>query len=66
MNLYLVEKQKSLLNLDSTPDIKVSGSFREYYEVLNKRLKHLHNFLLNFQIQEVSYDKQRKGIFPVQ
>ena len=25
-------KPRSLLNLDSTPDIKVSGSFREYYD----------------------------------
>ena len=34
-----------ILNLDSTPDIKVSGSFKEYNELLNKRLKYLHNLL---------------------
>ena len=33
MNSYLVENQESLLNLESTPDIKVSGTFREYYEL---------------------------------
>ena len=29
-------KPKSLFNLESTPDIKVSGTFKEYYELLNK------------------------------
>ena len=40
-------KQRSPLNLDSLPDIKVSGTFKEYYELLNKRLKYLHDILLN-------------------
>ena len=31
-------KPRPLLNLDSNPDIKVSGTFKEYYELLNKRL----------------------------
>ena len=35
-------KPRSLLNLDSTPDIKVSGTFKEYYVLLNKRLKYMH------------------------
>ena len=29
-------KPRPLLNLDPIPDIKVSGIFREYYELLNK------------------------------
>ena len=37
-------KPKPLLNLDSIPDIKVSGTFREYYESL-KKLKYLHDIL---------------------
>ena len=40
-------KPMSLLNFNSIPDIKVTGSFREYYDLLNKRLKYLHNLLLN-------------------
>ena len=43
--LIFGRKPRSLLSLDSTPDIKVSGTFREYYELLNKRLKYLHNLL---------------------
>ena len=42
-------KPRPLLNLDWNPDIKVSGTFREYYELLNKRLKYLHDILLNFK-----------------
>ena len=42
-------KPMPLLNLDSNPDIKLSGTFREYYELLNKRLKYLHDILLNFK-----------------
>ena len=39
-------KPRSLLNLDSTPD-----------ESLNKRLKYMHNLLLNFKSKEICYDK---------
>ena len=42
-------KPRPLLNLDSNPDIKVSGTFREYYELPNKKLKYLHGILLNFK-----------------
>ena len=42
-------KPRSLLNLDSTLDIKVSGTFKEYCDLLNKRLKYLHNLILNFK-----------------
>ena len=47
-------KPRSLLNLDSTPDIKVSGNFKEYYDLLNKRLNYLHNLLLNFKSERLA------------
>ena len=34
-------KPKLLLNVESNSDIKVSRNFREYYELLNKRIKYL-------------------------
>ena len=46
--LVFGRKPKSILILESTPDIKVSGTFKEYYELLNKRLKYLHKLLLDF------------------
>ena len=42
-------KPKSLLNLESMPDIKVSSPFKDFYELLNKRLKYLHKLLLDFK-----------------
>ena len=42
-------KPKLLLNVESNPDIKVSRSFREYYELLNKRIKYLQNIIFNFK-----------------
>ena len=38
--LIFCRKPRSLLKLDSNSDIKVSGTFKEYYESLNKRLKY--------------------------
>ena len=49
--LVFERKLKSILNLESTPDIKISGTFKEYYELLNKRLTYLHKILLDFKSQ---------------
>ena len=43
--LVFGRKPKLLLNLDTMPDIKVSGTFKDYHELLNKRLKYLHELL---------------------
>ena len=42
-------KPKLLINVESNPDIKVSRNFREYYELLNKRIKYLQDILFNFK-----------------
>ena len=42
-------KPKVLLNLEANPDIKVSKTFKEYYELLNKRKKYLKDILFNFK-----------------
>ena len=46
--LVFARKSKILLNLETMPDIKVSGTYKEYYELSNKRLKYLHNTIQNF------------------
>ena len=61
--LIFGRKLRSLLNLESTPDIKVSGSFREYYDLLNKRLKYLHNLLLNFQSKRLAMINKDRAFF---
>ena len=40
-------KPRVLMNLETNPDIMVSRSFKEYYELLNKRLKYLQDILFN-------------------
>ena len=47
--LVFRRKPKILLNLETMPDIKVSGSFKEYYDLLNKCLKYLHEIIQNFK-----------------
>ena len=43
--LVFGRKPKILLNLETTSDIKVSGTFKDYHKSLNKRLKYLHKVL---------------------
>ena len=44
-------KPRLLLNFDLNHDIKVSGTFEEYYELLNKRLKYLqYNISMTFSL----------------
>ena len=47
--LVFGRKPKILLNLEMMPDIKVSGTYKEYYKLLNKRLKYLHDTIKNFK-----------------
>ena len=43
-----------LLNLETMPDIKVSGTFKDYCTLLNKRLKYLHDLLQNFKLKRIA------------
>ena len=56
-------KPRPLLNLDSNPDIKVSGAFREYYELWNKRLKYIHEILLNFKSKRLGIINKDRAFF---
>ena len=52
-----------LLNLDTTPDIKVSGMFKDYHELLNKRLKYLHELLQNFKSKRLAMINKDRAFF---
>ena len=52
-----------MLNLDSNPDIKVSGTFKEYSELLNKRLKYLHDTLLSFKSKGLAMINKDRAFF---
>lgn len=49
--------------MDSNPDIKVSGTFREYYELLNKGLKYLHDVLLNSKSKRLAMINKDRAFF---
>ena len=54
-------KPKLLLNVESIPNIKVSRNFKEYYELLNKRIKYLQDILFNFKLRRLAMiNKDRK------
>ena len=42
--LVFGKKPKVLLNLETLPDIKVVGTFRDFCDLLNKKLEYLHKF----------------------
>ena len=62
--LVFRRKPKILLNLEMIPVIKVSGTYNEYYKLLNKRLKYLHDTIQKF-IKKTSDDKQRQNVLSV-
>ena len=43
-----------MLNLESNPDIKVSKTFKAYFELLNKRIEYLQDILFNFKLQRLA------------
>ena len=56
-------KPKILLNLDTTPNNKVLGTFKGYYELLNKRLKYPHNLLQNFKSKRIAMINKDRAFF---
>ena len=48
-DLVFGRRPKLLLNLETMPDIKVLFTFKDYYELLNKRLQYLHKLLQDFK-----------------
>ena len=49
--LLFERKQKLLLNLETDPDIKISATYEEYCERLEKRLKYLQKVFLDFKMR---------------
>ena len=52
--LTLGRKPKVLLNLESDPNIKVSKTFTEYRELLNRRIKYLQDIHFNFKSRRLA------------
>ena len=52
--LVFGRKPKLLLDLETDPDIKVSVTYKEYYERLEQRLKYLQKILLDFKMRHLA------------
>ena len=55
--LVFGRKPNILLNLETMPDIKVSGTFKDYHELLNKKIKISSQDPSKFQIKKDSINK---------
>ena len=47
--LTLGREPRILLNLETDPDVRISGTYKYYHTLLTKRLKYLQNTLQNFK-----------------
>ena len=45
------------------PEIKVSGTYKDYYNLLNKRLKYLHKLLQDFKSKRLAMINKDKTFF---
>ena len=52
--LVFGSKPKLLLDLETDPDIKVSVTYKEYYERLEQRLKYLQKILLDLKMRHLA------------
>ena len=52
--LVFGRRQKILLNIETDPDIKVSGTYKDYHTLLTKRLDYLQNMLQNFKMKHLA------------
>ena len=56
-------KSKLFLNLETTPDIKASGTFKDYNNLLNKRLQYLHKLLQDFTSKRLAMINKDRTFF---
>ena len=49
--LVFGRKPKILLNIDTDPDINISGTYKDYHTLLSKGLHYLQNMLQNFKMK---------------
>ena len=56
-------KPRPLISLESNPDIEVSGTFKEYYGLLNKRIKYLQDLLFAFKSKRLAMINKDRAFF---
>ena len=61
--LVFGRKSKSLLDVETNPDIKVVGTFKEYYILLGKRLQYLHKVLQEARTKRLALMNKDRDYF---
>ena len=61
--LVFSRKPKLLTNLEITPNIKVSETFKDYYNILNKRLQYLHKLCLDLKSERLAMINRDRNFF---
>ena len=61
--LVFGRKPKLLLDLETVLDVKVSGTYKEYFLQLSKRLEYLHKLLQNFQMKRLVLNNKDRDDF---
>ena len=61
--LVFGRKPKLLLDLETDPGIKISGTYGEYYMLLGKTLQYLHKLLQDFRIKRLALSNKDRGFF---
>ena len=56
-------KPKLLLNLETTPDIKVLENFKDYYYMLNERSQYLNKLLYDFRGKRLAMINEDRNFF---
>ena len=61
--LVFSRKPKLILDLETNHDIKVSGTFKDYYTLLNKRLQYIHKLLQDFRSKRYAVINKNRNFF---
>ena len=61
--LTLRREPRILLDLETDPDTKVSGTYKDYHTLLTKRLKYLQNMLQNFKLKCIALKNKDREYF---
>ena len=61
--LVFGRKPKLLLNFETVPNIKVSATFKDYYEPLNERLQYLYKLLQDFKSKRLAMINKDRTFF---
>ena len=61
--LTLRREPRILLNLETDPDTRISGTYKDYHTLLTKRLKYLQNMLQNFKAKCIALINKDREYF---